>query len=42
MVGHALDAQVNVDIVIADFRLGLNGGPTLFNLVTKLNNGADS
>ncbi|CAE7677989.1 EDR2 [Symbiodinium pilosum] len=32
-------AEVNVDIVIADFRLGLNGGPTLFNLVTKLNNG---
>jgi len=33
-------AEVNVDIVIANFRLGLNGGPTLFNLITRLNNGA--
>ncbi|CAJ1440618.1 unnamed protein product, partial [Effrenium voratum] len=32
-------ADVNVDIVIANFRLGLNGGATLFNLITKLNNG---
>eukprot|EP00913_Durusdinium_trenchii_P031381 g29381.t1 len=32
-------AAVNVDIVVANFRLGLNGGATLFNLVTKLNNG---
>lgn len=31
--------KVNVDIVVANFRLGLNGGATLFNLVTKLNNG---
>ena len=34
--------QVNVDIVIANFRLGLNGGPTLFNLITRLNNGVQA
>ena len=33
------DVQINVDIVVANFRLGLNGGATLFNLITKLNNG---
>jgi len=32
-------AEINVDIVVANFRLGLNGGATLFNLITKLNNG---
>ena len=32
-------AEVNVDIVVSNFRLGLNGGSTRFNLVTKLNNG---
>ena len=31
--------QINVDIVVANFRLGLLGGATLFNLITKLNNG---
>ncbi|CAE8736426.1 unnamed protein product, partial [Polarella glacialis] len=35
----AMYSAVNVDIVIANFRLGMNGGNTVFNLVTKLNNG---
>lgn len=32
-------AEVKVDIVVSNFRLGLNGGATRFNLITKLNNG---
>ena len=37
--GLGAPPQINVDIVVANFRLGLIGGATLFNLITKLNNG---
>ena len=37
--GLGAPPQINVDIVVANFRLGLIRGATLFNLITKLNNG---